>query len=172
MNKAKLFIGVFCILALAVISCITFNHIHKSTITLDEIVTKFNSSNPMSEHLMKTYNATEKAVLESDGIMLTMNNCPFDDDGVLNVKFVLNDNILSTSISKEIDFYSFGESMAWSLLDCIAQLNGVEKEEVYDTLRDNREIIYTLSKNGFEINNSSDSVNIKIDLNKRISVSN
>ena len=152
------------------------NKIFATELTLNQVVDKFNSSNPMAEHMMNTYNATEVASMDNNKITLTMNNSPFADDKILKVVFNSQDNILSTSISKAQDtatHHYMGElSMVWSLLDCIAQLNGYEKAEIYTVLRDNKDNKYTLSTNGFEINELSDMTNIKIDLNKKLSITN
>ncbi len=146
-------------------------------ITLSQIVDKFNSSNPMAEHLSNTYNSVVNANLEDNKIILVHNNSPFADSKISKVEFCLEDNILKTTINNSTESttsYLDELSMAWMLIDCIGQLNGYEKEQFYETLKPTGENYkdYSLDNEGLEIKISDSGTSINIDLFKKIPIIN
>ncbi len=177
MNIFKSFKKIFVIIMIICILIGISNKVFAAMLTLKQVVDKFNSSNPMAEHLKDTYDATVVATLEGNKIILTENNCPFTDSKIQKVEFNLENNVLSTTINKPKELttaYMSELSMAWMLIDCIGQLNGYEKEQFYETLKgigDNYKN-YTLSKEGLEIKTLDNSTSIKIDLSKKIPIIN
>jgi len=162
-------IGVVCIL-LGI-----FNVLFSATLTLDKIANKFNSSNPMADHLKKTYNSNIDATVEENRIILTHSNSPFSDTKVQKLEFALENDILMTVVKKTPDSlieYMSKLAMTWMLIDCIGQLNGYEKGMFYETLKGTGISYkdYTLEKEGLEIKISDDNTNIKIDLSKKFPI--
>ena len=177
MNIVKLFKKIFVIIIIICILMGMSNKVFANVITLNQVVEKFNSSNPMAEHLKETYDSTVVASLENNKIILTHNNCPFTDSKIQKVEFNFENNILSTTINKSTESttaYMSELSIAWMLIDCIGQLNGYEKEQFYETLKgtgDNYKN-YTVAKEGLEIKTLNNSTSIKIDISKKIPIIN
>lgn len=156
-----------------IIFCMTSN-VLSATITMEQLVDKMNTSNPMAEHLEKYYKATVTAEAENGKLIVKQTTAKVSGDETMQIEFSLNDNILSTTIENNREesstVYMSKLSLAWMLIDCIGQINGYEKEEFYKTIKGTGENYknYKLDKEGLEITEINDKTEIKIDLSKKI----
>lgn len=171
MKKIIVIVFILCIiLSLIIIQ----SNIFKPTITLDDLVNEINTNNPMADYLKESYGSTFETNVDNNKLIFTIYNAPFSDGGVQTVELFLENNILSTTLSKDKDTteYMVDLSLVWMIVDCIGQINGYEKEQFYETIKGTGSAYehYTLEKDGLEIKHSDNNTTVKINLSKKIKI--
>jgi DNA-binding protein YbaB len=133
-------------------------YLTKTTVNLNQIARKFASSKVVKEYKesgIEVSATTNKNVL----------TIKYED---INYKYILNDSILSTSLKND-DLT--GSIMLIAVVDSIGQLHGYHDGQTYATLNSEELKTYTIEK-GIETTENGNTVNVKIDVNKKLKLVN
>jgi hypothetical protein len=129
-------------------------YLSKSAISLNQIAEKFISSKVIKEY---KESGIEISATASDDVL----NIKYKDT---NYKYILNDNILSISLKADD---MAGAVMLIAVVDSVGQLHGYNDGQTYITLNSDEIKTYTIEK-GIETTQTGDTVNVKIDINKKL----
>lgn len=138
----------------------TCNSVYAASITPEQIVEKFNKSSFADKY--KKAIGSIIATSDANSINITINA----NGKTENIEFLLQENILSIEIGQEeIDKVY----IALNVIDTIGELHGYQEGELLRTISSGKTEDYTLEKEGFEIENISETkVKIKVDITKKI----
>ena len=136
---------------------------YAETITLSQIVTKFNNCSTVQEY---KENGTIFTASNTDNeLSVTMTTDM--DESETKLEYTLDGTILSGEFSG-INVLT-GGIVTIILADCIGQLHGYSDGELMDTLNSDEVQNYTVENEGFEIKQlSEESIQVKMDINKKI----
>lgn len=151
------------IILLICMLCFLSSGVYATSITLDEIVNKFNTSSIVDDY--KNAGGNIKAIKESNSIKVEVTASGKTE----NVELLLNGNILSIEIDKTEESAFVKSYVTSSIIDIIGQLHGYKEGEVSQTLNSEKASNYTIDNEGYEIEEiSTNKFKIKVDITKKI----
>ena len=138
------------------------------TPSLNKIAEKINSNRNIKE--FEEYGTFFKATAKKNKLTInvTTTNAETKETDKYDIEYTLKNNILSAKFDLEE-----GKEMGilYStifLIDSIETLHGYKEDEFLDTLNDNRIENYTLDKEGLLIKNGTNTLEVKIDISKKV----
>lgn len=139
------------------------NSVYATSITLEQIVEKFNKSSIVDEY--KSAGGNIKATKDSDGINVTINA----NGETENIKLLFQENVLSIEIDQAESTALAKMYVTLSIIDIIGELHGYQEGELLQTISSEESQNYTLEKEGYEVENiSTTKVKMKVDITKKI----
>lgn len=158
----KRIINIIKILLFFLVILFICNNIYATSITLEQIVEKFNKSSIVDDY--KNTGGSINATNDANSINVKVNTSGKTE----NVKFLLEGNILSIEIDTEESAFVKAH-VATSVIDIIGQLHGYEEGELSQTINSDKVADYTIEKEGFEVQDiSSTKFKMNVDITKKI----
>lgn len=160
MKISKIFIALGIIICLVVIVIGIYGIFivgkDDNKITLKSIANKFEISE--TKDYLIDYSNTFSVTASKDQIVIKANDNEY--------RYILNDNILTTTINKED---TNGIMLALMLIDNIEQLHDYEAEQIFNILNSEQIEEYTIDK-GVEITYNEKDAIIKVDISKKLEI--
>jgi len=160
MKKILKVIGIMIMLLIIIL---TYSKVYASTITLEQIVEKFNKSS-----IVDTYEETGgiiNAVNDEKSIEVTVTA----DGKKEKLMFFLEGNIFSVEIDVNEDTAFVKALVGAEIIDIIGQLHGYDEGDLLATINSEEAKAYTLEKEGYKVEEIDGSkVIMKIDISKKI----
>lgn len=139
------------------------NNVYATSITLEQIVEKFNKSSIVDNY--KNAGGNISATNDTDSINITVNVSGKTE----NIELLLEGNVLSIEIDQEESSAFVKAYVTLSVIDIIGQLHGYQEGELAQTVNSDKAKNYTLEKEGYELENISETkFKIKVDITKKI----
>ena len=136
---------------------------YAETITLSQIVTKFNNCSTVQEY--KESGTTFTASSSDNKLNITI-TADTDDVDETTLEYTLDGTILTSEFPDDV---LSGGVVAIILVDCIGQLQGYSDGQLIETLMNADVENYTLENEGFEVKQlSGDNMQVKIDISKKM----
>ena len=145
------------------VSIFICNSVCATSITLEQIVEKFNKSSIVDAY--KNAGGSISATNDTDGINVTVNA----NGKTENVELLLQGNVLSIEIDQEESSAFVKAYVTACVIDIIGELHGYQEGELTQTVNSDKAKNYTLEKEGYEVENISETkFKIKVDITKKI----
>lgn len=161
--KKVINILVLMVLVILFMCNIMCNSVYATSITLEQIVEKFNKSSIVDTY--KNAGGNISATNDAGSINITVNT----SEETENVEFLFQGNILSIEIDQEDESAFTKLYVALHVIDIIGQLHGYQESELLRTINSDEAQNYTLEKEGYELENISESkIKIEVDITKKV----
>ena len=140
-----------------------YNNAYATSITLEQIVEKFNKSSIVDN--FKKAGGNISATNDVDSINIMVNT----SEKTEIIEFLFQGNVLSIEIDQEERLALDKACFTLSIIDIIGELYGYKEGELAQTVNSDKAKSYTLEKEGYEAENISETkFKIKVDITKKI----